>query len=181
MKTVALCISLILFLIVLVGVLRTVFEPSCPFFRKLDDTTRHAYIILAVAATGLIAWAIFDLRVESVDIAGVKATVGSLQQRVDTLSDQMEAFFKSKRIEVFDHHNWNQVRRVGTSGGNVILEVTLEQEPIPGSIEVYEGVLLMPEQDYQIEGRVVRFPANTEKPTDGITIKYYPRVVARQR
>jgi hypothetical protein len=65
---------------------------------------------------------------------------------------------------------------VGKNGNGVLLEVTLEQEPILGSIEVYEGVLEMPEQQYHVEGRVVRFPANTDKPLDGLTIKYYPRL-----
>jgi hypothetical protein len=66
---------------------------------------------------------------------------------------------------------------VGTSGKNgVVLEVTLQQEPIVNSVEVFEGVLLMPEQDYHIDGRVVRFPANTDNPESGLTIKYYPRI-----
>jgi hypothetical protein len=60
------------------------------------------------------------------------------------------------------------------------LEVTLEQEPIPGSVEVYDGVLLMPETQYHIQGRTLRFPANTDEPVDGLTIKYYPRLPAHQ-
>ncbi len=92
----------------------------------------------------------------------------------------MEVFFKSKRIEIFDRKNWNQVRRVSKSRTGVILEVTLKQEPIPGSVEVLEGVLLMPEQEYRINGHNVQFPANTDTPEDGITIKYYPRVLKGQ-
>jgi hypothetical protein len=56
--------------------------------------------------------------------------------------------------------------------------VTLQQEPIPNSVEVLEGVLLMPEQDYHINGRVLRFLANNDSPDTGLTITYYPRVVA---
>jgi hypothetical protein len=176
MKTVALCFSLILFVIVLVGVLRTILERRFPFVRDFNEATRQAYVLLALAAVGFLTWALLDLHIESVEIAGVKATVGKLQNKVETLSDQMEVFFKSKRIEVFDRNNWDRVRRVGRSRDNVILEVTLEQEPIPGSVEVYEGVLLMAEQEYQLEGRKVRFPANTATPQDGLTIKYYPRI-----
>ena len=42
-------------------------------------------------------------------------------------------------------------------------------------------VLLMPEQDYHIDGRVVRFPANTDKPENGLTVEYYPRVTTGGR
>ena len=88
----------------------------------------------------------------------------------------MEVFFKSKRIETFDRKNWSRVITIRKSKDGVILEVTLDQEPIPGSVEVYEGVLLMPEQDYKIDGRRLQFVANTVTPVDGLTIKYYPRV-----
>lgn len=176
MKTAALCFSLILFLIVLVGALRSILERRFPFVRDFDEATRQAYLLLAVAAVGLFTWALLDLHVESVEIAGVKATVGKLQNKVDTLSDQMEIFFKSKRIEVFNGKNWDRVRRISRSREGVILEVTLEQEPIPRSVEVFEGVLLMPEQDYRLEGRKVRFPANSDTPQDGLTVKYYPRI-----
>ena len=104
-----------------------------------------------------------------------------LKQRVASLSEQMELFFKSKKIEVFNRSNWSRVRTVEKSGRKIILELTLEREPIPNSIEVFEGVLLMPEQDYRVEGRVVRFPANTDTPTDGLTIKYYSRVPSSER
>jgi len=183
MDRVVVCGSLILFGVVLLGAFRTVFELRFPFVRKLDTVTWQAYAVLAIAAIGLLGWRFTDLRrIQSFEIAGVKATLGNLQQKVDTLSDQMEAFFKRKKTEVFDKHNWNQVRRVGISGKKgVVLEVTLEQEPIVNSVEVFEGVLLMPEQDYQIDGRVVRFSANTDKPEIGLTVKYYPRVVTAVR
>jgi hypothetical protein len=145
MKTAAQCLSIFLFLIVFCAVLRTIFVRRFPFVEKFTDSTRPAYILLAIAATGCFAWANLDLHVQSVEIAGVKASVGQLQQKVETLSDQMEVFFKSKRIESFDRKNWNRVRRVGKSKDGVVLEVTLEQDPIPGSVEVYDGVLLMPE------------------------------------
>ena len=181
MKTAGLWFSLVLFLIVFVGVLRTVLERRFPFVRDFNDATRQAYILLVLAAVGFFAWAQLDLHIESFEIAGVRATVRELQQKVETLSDQMEVFFKSKRIEVFNRKNWDRVRRVSKSGDGVILEVILEQEPIPGSVEVFEGVLLMPEQEYHFEGRKVQFPANTDTPQDGLTIKYYPRAPTHQQ
>ena len=182
MDTAILWLSLVLFLIVVVAALRSVFEKRWLFLRKVDDA-RQAYIVLAIAAAGLFVWAYFGtkLEIKSIEIAGVKAEVKGLQQRVATLSEQMELFFKSKKIEVFDRTNWNRVRTIENSRARVILEVTLELEPIPNSIEVFDGVLLMPEQDYRIDGRVVRFPANTNTPQDGLTIKYYPRVNAGGR
>ena len=169
MNTAVVCGSLILFGVVLLGALRAVFDRRIPFFRKLDTETWQAYTVLAIAAIGVLAWRFADLRrIQSFEIAGVKATLGDLQQKVDTLSDQMEAFFKRKKTEVFDKHNWDHVRKVGTSGKKgVVLEVTLQQEPILNSVEVFEGVLLMPEQDYHIDGRVLQFPANTDKPEVG--------------
>jgi hypothetical protein len=182
MDTAILWLSLILFLIVVSGALRTVLERRWPFLRKFDEA-RQAYIVLAIVAVGLFAWVHLgkDVQIKSIEIAGVKAEVGELKQRVASLSEQMELFFKSKKIEVFNRSNWSRIRTVEKSGRKIILEVTLEWEPIPNSIEVFEGVLLMPEQDYRVEGRVVRFPANTDTPTDGLTIKYYPRVPSSER
>jgi len=93
----------------------------------------------------------------------------------------MEVFFKRKKIEVFDSHNWTRVRRVSGPGPDVTLEVTLEQPPISGSVEVYAGPLMMPEQRYELDGRVLRFPSSTDKPVDVLTIKYYPRVATAER
>ena len=183
MKTVALYVAIALFLIVFVGIIRTVADRRFPFLRRLDNETRQAYVFLLVAAVGLLVFARFDLhdwRVDSVEFAGVKASVGHLQEKVETLSEQMEVFFKRKRIETFTDKNWSRVRIVGKPEHGVILEVVLEQEPIPGSIEVYEGVLLMPEQSYHIDGKKIRFLANAGGPEDGLTIKYYPKVAAHE-
>jgi len=181
MNTLTLWLSLILFGIVIFAALRSVFERNWLFVRKFDNA-KEAYIVLAVVAAGLFAWVHFGtkLQIKSIEIAGVKAEVGELQQKVATLSGQMELFFKSKKIEVFNRGNWNRVRTVEKRRWHIVLEVTLDQEPIPNSIEVFEGVLLMPEQDYRIQGRIVRFPANSVAPDDGLTIKYYPRVAAAQ-
>lgn len=176
MKAAAHWFSIILFAILFCGVLRTVLEGNYPFIRKLQAETRDAYILLLLAATGLFTWTHFDLHVQSVEIAGVRASVGQLQHRVNTLSQQMEVFFQRKRIEVFDQKNWSRVRLVRRTQEGVVLQVTLVQQPIPGSVEVYEGVLLMPETMYHINGRELQFTANTDKPNIGLTIKYYPRI-----
>jgi hypothetical protein len=175
-KTTAFCFSVVFFAVVLFGAFRTVLERHFPFIRKYDDETRQAYVVLVLVAAGLFGWARLDIHVESVEIAGVKATVGQLQQKVETLSSQMEMFFKNKRIEIFNKKNWDRVRKVSKPGESIALEVSLDQEPIPGSVEVYEGVLLMPEQKYHVDGRVIQFPANADTPVDGITVKYYPRL-----
>lgn len=147
-KTAALWFSLILFLIVLLEALRTILEHRFPFVRDFNDATRQAYILLVLSATVLFVWTRPDLHVESWEVAGLKVSVGQLQQKVETLSDQMQVFFKSKRIEVFNRNNWDRIRRVGKPENGVVLEMTLEQEPIRGSIEVYEGVLLILELEY---------------------------------
>jgi hypothetical protein len=180
MNTTIVYLSLLLFGVILLGAFRSVIERPLPFLRKLDENTWRGYTVLAIAAVGLLTWRFVDLRrIQSFEIGGVKATLEQLQQKVETLSDQMEAFFQRKKIEVFDKRNWSQVRKIGRPAKRgVVLAVTLQQEPIPNSVEVFEGVLPMPEQDYHIEGRVVQFPANTDKPEIGLTIKYYPRVAA---
>ncbi len=177
MKTVAQYLSVIFLFMVLLAALRTIFERQRPFFRKLDKDTRESYMWLVIVAVGLIAWAHVDFRrIQSFEIGGMKATLTEVQERVDTLSDQVEELFKRKKLETFGKQNWDRVRTVKKSADGVVLEVTLEQEPIPGSIEVREGVLEMPEQDFQLEGRVLRFPANSDKGDNGLTIKYYPRL-----
>ncbi|HEY2912625.1 MAG TPA: hypothetical protein VGK21_04650 [Candidatus Angelobacter sp.] len=181
MKNIALYLAIGLFAIIALGAIRTILEAKFPFLRKWNDETRQAYLALTIAAAGLLAWAVLgeklkDLRVDSVEIAGVKASVGQLEKRVDTLSDQMKAFFARKVVETLNEKNWNRVRLIRKFESGVILEVTLKQKPIPGSIEVFEGPLPMPEQQYKLSGRVLQFPANTEKSTEGLTIKYYPEL-----
>jgi hypothetical protein len=76
-----------------------------------------------------------------------------VEKKVDTLADQIEELYKRKIIETFTYKNWDRVHRVGTSkDGSPLLEVQLEQPPIPGIVEVFEGPLLCP-------SRTIRFPA----------------------
>jgi hypothetical protein len=176
MKTAALWISLLLLLLVILGALRTIFERKVLFLRKFGEETQKSYMVLAVAGALLLAWSANVLgRLQSFEIVGlIKAQLNDVQQKVDTLSEQMEKVFKLKKIEIFDSHNWAKVHRVNAAGQGIELEVTLERAPIPNSVQVYEGVLLMPEEKYKVEGRVVRFPANTDKPDIGLKIEYYP-------
>jgi hypothetical protein len=164
--------------LVVIGISRTIFTKKFPFVEKLDDSTRHAYALLGLAAVVLFAWTQLDIHIQSIEIAGIRGTVGELQKQVQSLFDQMEIFFKSKVVEVFDWSNWSRVRTVSKSSHGVVLEVELKQDPIPGSVEVYEGALQMPETQYHIDGKTLRFPANTNTPDIGLIIKYYPRITA---
>jgi len=177
MHTMLVLLSLILLLIVFLGALRSAFQVKRPFLHTFSEAGQ-AYIVLTALAGGLLAWGHFGnrLQIRAVEVPGFKAEIEGLQQKVTTLSEQMEVFFNSKKVEVFNRNNWNRVRTVENSKRQIALEVTLEQEPIPNSVEVFEGVLLMPEQNYQVSGKVIRFPANTDKPGNGLTIKYYPRI-----
>lgn len=173
--------SLFLFALIIAGALRSVFQWHWWFFRKTDEA-KQAYAVLAVAAAAMFTWAYFGerLEVKSIEIAGFKAEVKTLQQQVQTFSEQMEAFLKGKKIEVFNKGNWSQkIRKVAKDRNGFTLEVTLEQEPIPNTVEVFQGVLMMPEQDYHVRERIVRFPSSEDRPLDEITIKYYPRVVPK--
>ena len=176
MEKVFLYLSIALCVVVIAAALRSIFQRTRPFLRKVDEE-RQAYTILIVVAVGMFTWSQYGKRMHltSVEFLGTKAQIDQLEEKVTNLSNEMEVFFGKKKIEVFDRRNWNRIRRVGKSEGHFILEVTLEHDPIPNSVEVFEGVLPMPEQDYSINGPVLRFPANTDKPTEGITIRYYPR------
>ena len=88
---------------------------------------------------------------------------------------------RSKRIEVFNRKHRDRVRRIGKSENGVILEVILEKESIPESVEVYGGALLMPEQEYRLEGRKVQFPANGDSRETELTVKYYPRAPTHEQ
>lgn len=172
-------LAIALCIVVIAAALRSIFQRKWCFLRKVDEA-KEAYAILIVLAVGMFAWSQYGKRMHltSVEFLGTKAEINQLQEKVRTLSDEMEIFFSKKKIEVFDRKNWNRIRRVRKSAdGSWILEVTLEQEPIPNSVEVFEGPLPMPEQDYTLKGPILRFPANTDRPTSGITVKYYPRAV----
>jgi hypothetical protein len=136
-------------------------------------------MVLAACAAVLLAFFAFDLRISSADILGV-IKLQTLEKKVDTFSAQMEAFSRGKKIETFNRQNWNRVQTIGKASDHVLLEVTLNQEPIPGSVEVLEGPLPMPEQEYYLNGKRLQFPANSDKPDSGITVKYFPRVSTPQ-
>jgi hypothetical protein len=176
MEKVFLYLSIALCIAVIVAALRSVFQRTWPFLRKVDEE-KQAYAVLIIAAVAMFTWSQYSTKMHftSVELLGMKAQVNQAEENVTTLSKEMETVFAGKKIEVFDKKNWSRIRRVGKSEGHFILEVTLEHEPIPNSVEVFEGVLPMPEQDYSVNGPVLRFPANTDRPTEGITIKYYPR------
>jgi hypothetical protein len=176
MEKVCLYLSIALCVVVIAAALRSIFQRTWPFLRRVDEE-KQGYTILIVVAVAMFAWSQYGkkMHLTSVEILGTKAEVNQLEEKVANLSNEMEIFFGKKKIEVFDRKNWSRIRRVGKSEGHFILEVTLEHEPIPNSVEVFEGPLPMPEQDYSVKGPVLRFPANTEGPTEGITIKYYPR------
>ena len=104
-------------------------------------------------------------------------TVSNLEKKVDTFSAQMKVFYAGRITEEFNKKNWNQVRTIRTGKEpRFMLEVTLKEKPIPNSIDVAEGVLHMPEQDYRLAGKTLQFPANTNKPNPGLTIRYYPDI-----
>jgi hypothetical protein len=86
MKTAAVWVPFALFAIVIAGAIHTVFQKKWVFLRKLDDSTRHAYTVLTVAAVVLLAWAkLPDLHIEALEIAGVKASVKKVEtQSADT-------------------------------------------------------------------------------------------------
>src|SRR5436190_13275139 len=90
MTSVILWLSLILFLIVVGGALRTVLQRHWPFLQEFDKAMQ-AYVVLAIAAIGLFAWVRLggsNVQIKSVEVAGVKAEVGELRQKVATLSEQ---------------------------------------------------------------------------------------------
>jgi hypothetical protein len=183
MRMAALLLSAFMLLVLVIGTFRSVLQKRFPFVRKFDEETHHAYLSIGVISLALAIWYLFpSLKVESVEVAGVKATVQTLQTRVDTLSDQMEAFFKRKKIEIFDMKARDRVRVIAKTTHGFIVEVTLQQDPIPGSVEVDEGVLQMPEAQYHVNGKFLQFPSNVPGPDKNIkyTVKYYPRVMPKE-
>jgi len=176
------CLSIALFVLVLAGVIRAVFEPHRPFIRAFDEKTKYAYfaIIFGAFACALFAWAPrHNLRIDAVEVAGMKISLQTLETKVnaltgqvDTLSEQLKAFFKYRTEEDFDSRNWNRVRTVSKlKNHGFVLEVTVKEEPIPGSVEVDEGAIVLT-HDPKIDGKKIQFAANSEKPDIGLKITY---------
>lgn len=140
MEKVLLYFSIALCVVVVAAALRSIFQRTSPFLRKVDEE-KQAYAVLIIAAVGLFTWSQYSTKMHftSVEFLGIKAQVNQIEEKVTTLSKEMETFFGRKKIEVFDRKNWGRIRRVGKSEGHFILEVTLEHEPIPNSVEVFEG------------------------------------------
>ena len=168
----------ILIVLVLLGCTRTVFDNKRPFLRKFDEA-EHAYIGLAIAGIAFVALPRIDFsRIVSFKTGPIEASLKAIDEKVKSLSEQVEEFYRSEKVEVFDEKNWARVRVVSKTAEGVVLEVVLEQPPIPGSVRVYEGVLQMPQRGYQVDGNRLRFPANSEQPSNPIAIYYHPRPAA---
>jgi hypothetical protein len=175
-----LIIGIILIVLVLLGCFRTVFDTKRPFLRKFDEA-EHAYIALVIAGIAIVALPRIDFsRVVSIKGGGIEASLREINQKVGSLSEQVEEFYRSEKVEIFDDKNWARIRTVSKTGdGDWVFEVVLEQPPIPGSVRVYEGILLLPLRRYQIDGNRLRFPSNSERPFDPIAIYYHPRTTAQ--
>jgi hypothetical protein len=198
MRTLEFVVAGLFLLLAVIGTLRSVLQAKRPFVRPLEDGTRAGYISLTIAAAVLIAVNVFDFsRVQSFEIGGGKVSLAQVNQKVEgvskkvegvnqrvdgvsqqvaSLASQLEAFYGSERLEVFDERNLNRLRTYKQVGEKqFILEVTLKETPIPKSVLVMEGPLVVPKQDYEVSGRVLRFPCPVEKPTFAITITYHAR------
>src|SRR6266404_1838572 len=114
MEKVVLYLSITLCAMVIVAALRSVFQRTWPFLRKVDEE-KQAYTILIVVVVGMFAWSQYGkkMHLTSVEFLGTKAQVDQLEEKVTTLSNEMEVFFGKKKIEVFDRKNWGRIRRVG--------------------------------------------------------------------
>jgi len=163
-------------LVVIVGSFKSVLSSGIP--KPFDSTTRDAYLTLGAIATALFALALWKTgKLTSFEIAGIKGEVQRIDQRVTTLSEQIEDLYKAKKRETFDASNWQQVRvkRVLPNREGFELELTLREAPIPNSVEVFRGVLTIPPDNITfIEGNVIRFLSYGKK-YDGnpIIIQYY--------
>ena len=189
MRVAGIVVGLLLLATALVGSLRTVFEPHRPFFRKFEDGTRQAYLVLVVAAVVLLVLALIPgMQIESFEIAGVKARVNTVEHKVDSLSEQMEVFFRRRKSETFDKaHNWNRVQIIQRTKNsqspelwNFRLAIQLEQEPISGSVDIWWGINPMP--DFKLDGKLVTLELPTSETPDApfgtydtLRVTYYPR------
>ena len=191
MLTAGFILGVLFVVVAVIGTIRTIVDTEhFPFLHKVDDKTRLAYLALLLLAAGLIALPFVPpFQVTSVDIAGIKANVGKLETRVDTLSEQMEAFFKKKHLEIFDRkHNWKRVRVLSekpapnTSGmSDYRIRVALAEDPIPASVEVWWGINFI--TDYKLEGRVLTLDIQDDSNVEplqytDVRVIYYPRAAA---
>jgi hypothetical protein len=175
MKALAFYVSLALAAVVIVAIGRAIFERKI-VPKKLDAATAPAYSVVIAVAVVLFAWSHLHMHVDSIEGAGIKASIDRLDAKVETIQQQMAGFYKSRRIEKFNKSNWDQVKKLGrTAQGSAILEITLAETPIPESVEIFEGVLPMPADEFHFDGRTVRFIANSDKPDIGLTVMYYPK------
>ena len=180
MTTCAVLAGAALLVAVLVGAIRGVVEAKPLFLREVNEGTRHAYLILAIAGALLLMVGLLDSRrFQSIEVVGLKASLGELTQRVDTLAQQIEAFYESERTETFGKGNWDRVRVVGKVAEGYRLEVMLEQAPIPASVRVHEGVLELPRLTFQIDEKRLVFLSNIDRPYADypvtLTVYYHPR------
>ena len=192
MKWLALPGGLCLLLVVL-GALRGILDPPrFKFIRGFEEATRYPYVVLALLGIGLLMIGFFpNIELRSVDLLGLKADVGRIEKRVDTLSDQMETFFKQRRTEIFDrsHGNWDKVQIVSREphpeGKDTFIyrvAITLEHEAFVGSVDVWFGI--NPMTDLTLNGKIVtvnnliwtEYPEDPIGKNEAFRVVYYPKV-----
>jgi hypothetical protein len=147
---VLLVVTVVLLALVLIGGLKAVLTLEWPrFINPIDRDSRDGYIalgLLAALSLGLCLISSGVLSSASYEAAGVKVRLNWLQKKIASHDQQIEELFRARRYEVFDARNWDHIRtmRKLPHGEGFEVEVTLQQEPVKESLEIFRGVLPVP-------------------------------------
>lgn len=171
----------ILVLPVFLGALKAIISLRPLRLQPLGQNTRDAYFIVGMVAAGCFVLGLLKTgRLSSFEIAGIKGDLQRIDRMATTTAFQVEELFKAKRRETFDASNWQQLRvvRALPNQGSFELEVTLQQAPIPNSVEIFRGSLATPPDNItSVEGNMVRFLTYSKTyDANPIVVQYFARV-----
>lgn len=188
--------------VIAVAVVRTIVTRNRPYIRPLDESTRHAYLVLALLVGFLILrsevysgrW-----RLTSFDMAGfkgqiveevgkqvanattdIKQDVTNVKSEVDQLSEQIRNLYASRISEIFDRSNWSRLRfsEYHPEASEFWVSVPLGNAPIPESLVVVRFNFTVPYTDIKVSGKTIRFITTGDKNEDlhdRIVVSYHPQ------
>lgn len=149
--------------IILFGALKTIWRKELIIpLKPIGQDTRDAYIVLGViAGLSLVAIVLMTnaLEVEKIEGGGVVLTRRALTQKVQGVEEFLANFYALHKWESFGKAEWKHLFKHIRED---IYEVTLhlKQEPVPDSLFVSRGSLVVMPQDISVKGTTLTFRTN---------------------
>jgi hypothetical protein len=167
-------------LIIVIGASNKIFTWRVPFVQPLQPDNRDAFVALgAISFVGLALYFLsLGAQIETFDLMGIKGTVRrevkqevkqEIKPEIDKIHNLIRDLYAARKVEVFDARNWARLTAKGDR-----LSVILQTEPLPETVMVYRGSLVVTPNDIRVNGRTVSWEGSAQYDYP-VVIHYYAK------